>query len=372
MFGRQINPTKTAPYALPEESEASEGWERDIRRRVVSYAMLAPNPHNVQPWRVKLTGPSALDLYVDPARLLPETDPPYRQVHISQGTFLENLDLAARQFGFRADFTYFPHGMYGPEVLEDKPVASVALVRDARVPRDPLFHQVTARHTNRRVFNRTPLTRGQLDALLSSYDTLEYPLGIAQDRPLREKLAAVLIEAMRIETCAENRNRETIKLFRFNDREVAQHRDGLNLEQMGVTGFTKFMAETFFLSRESALADTSGFCRSAVNYTARQANSAAAFGWMVSASNTRLDQIKVGRAYQRLCLTTAALDLAHQPMSQVLQEYQDMSSLQHELYDILQVPPGQTVQMFFRLGRAPGRSHAPRRPLNDLIVSGRE
>ena len=61
MFGRQINPTKTAPYALPEESEASEGWERDIRRRVVSYAMLAPNPHNVQPWRVKLTGPSALD-----------------------------------------------------------------------------------------------------------------------------------------------------------------------------------------------------------------------------------------------------------------------------------------------------------------------
>lgn len=370
MFGRQFNPTETAPYPLPDESEAREGCERDIRLRVISYAMLAANPHNVQPWRVKLTGPSALDLYVDPTRLLPETDPPYRQVHISQGTFLENLDLAARQFGFRADFTYFPHGMYGPEVLEDKPVASVTLVRDARVRRDPLFDHVTTRHTNRRVFNRTPLTRGQINALRCAYDTLEHPLGIAQDRALREKLAAILIEAMRIETSAGNRNRETINLFRFNDREVAQHRDGLNLEQMGVTGITKFMAETFFLSRESALADASGFCRSAVKYTARQANSAAAFGWIVSASNTRLDQIKVGRAYQRLFLTTAALGLAHQPMSQVLQEYQDMSSLQHELYDLLQVPPDHTVQMFFRLGRALGRNHAPRRPLNDLIVSG--
>lgn len=371
MSRRQINLTKTAPSPLPDESEAYDGWERDIRLRVVSYAILAPNPHNVQPWRVKLTGPSALDLYVDPMRLLPETDPPYRQVHIAQGAFLENLDLAARHFGFRADITYFPHGMYGPEVLEDKPVASVALVRDQHVRRDPLFDYVTTRHTNRRVFKGTPLTREEIGALRQAYDTSDYPLGIAKARPGREKLAAILIEAMRIETCSEDRNRETIDLFRFNDREVAQHRDGLNLEQMAVTGFTKFMAETFFLSRNSALADTSGFCRSAVSYAARQANSAAAFGWMVSASNTRLDQIKVGRAYQRLCLTTAALDLAHQPMSQVLQEYQDMSALKQELYDLLQVPLGHTVQMFFRLGRAPRTSRAPRRRLEDIIVSGK-
>ncbi len=77
-----------------------EGWkgpaadETDIRLIVLSYAILAANPHNTQPWIVDLTGPGNLDLYVDQQRLLPETDPPARQIHISQGTFLENLKLS--------------------------------------------------------------------------------------------------------------------------------------------------------------------------------------------------------------------------------------------------------------------------------------
>ena len=95
-----------------------EGWkgpmsgETDIRWIVLSYAILAANPHNKQSWIVDLTGPSSLDLYVDRQRLLPETDPPARQIHIGQGTFLENLELAARQHGYRANIDCYS---YGPE-----------------------------------------------------------------------------------------------------------------------------------------------------------------------------------------------------------------------------------------------------------------
>jgi hypothetical protein len=71
-----------------------EGWngprpeETDIRIRVLSHAILAANPNNIQPWLIDLTGARSFDLYVDPERLLPKTDPPYRQIHIGQGTFL--------------------------------------------------------------------------------------------------------------------------------------------------------------------------------------------------------------------------------------------------------------------------------------------
>ena len=92
--------------------------ETDIRWIVLSYAILAANMHNTQPWIVDLTGPGGLDLYVDQQRLLPETDPPARQIYISQGTFLENLKLAAQQYGYRTNIIYFPKGEYVNAAVE--------------------------------------------------------------------------------------------------------------------------------------------------------------------------------------------------------------------------------------------------------------
>ena len=54
-------------------------------------------------------------LYCDLTRLLPETDPFSRQIMMSQGTFLELLDLAARRRGLRADIDAFPRGRVRPE-----------------------------------------------------------------------------------------------------------------------------------------------------------------------------------------------------------------------------------------------------------------
>src|SRR5262245_7971167 len=62
----------------------------DARLRALSYATLAPSAHNTQPWLIALQ-PDAIELSVDAARLLPDTDPPLRQAHVSQGTFLELL-----------------------------------------------------------------------------------------------------------------------------------------------------------------------------------------------------------------------------------------------------------------------------------------
>jgi hypothetical protein len=36
--------------------------ESDIRKRVLSYAILAPNPHNMQPWLVDLRQPDQIVL----------------------------------------------------------------------------------------------------------------------------------------------------------------------------------------------------------------------------------------------------------------------------------------------------------------------
>lgn len=55
---------------------AAAGQYSDPRQRALSYAILAPNPHNRQPWIVDLATPEEATLYVDTNRLLPRTAPP--------------------------------------------------------------------------------------------------------------------------------------------------------------------------------------------------------------------------------------------------------------------------------------------------------
>lgn len=99
---------------------AVEGWrgpgpdETDPRRRALAWALLAPNPHNLQSWAVDLSRPDTIVLHVDAARLLPQTDPLSRQILIGHGCFLEILAMAAAADGYRTEMTLFPDGPWRP------------------------------------------------------------------------------------------------------------------------------------------------------------------------------------------------------------------------------------------------------------------
>ena len=57
---------------------------------------------------------------------LPETDPWFRQIVVSQGTFLEALVLALRERGVAPQVTLFPDGEFAPRALDDRPVARIS------------------------------------------------------------------------------------------------------------------------------------------------------------------------------------------------------------------------------------------------------
>jgi hypothetical protein len=262
---------------------------------------------------------------------------------------------------------YFPEGDYGPEALEPRPVAAVTLVADAGVRRDRLFDHVLRRQSNKRAYRPGTITAEEQEGLRRAFDDPAFSLAITTEPGRLGRLAEILEEAMRIETQGVNRNLETLRWFRFSDEEMNRYRDGFGLPQSGLTGFARWFAETFLVSREGSEAPDSTFSKEAVKLTRDQARGCSAIAWITSATNTRLDQVRVGRAYERVNLTATALGLAMHPMSQVLQEYPDMAALQQEFLALLEVPPGHTVQMLFRLGRAAPVTHSPRRPAEALL-----
>lgn len=94
-----------------------------------------------------------------------------------------------------------------------------------------------------------------------------------------------------------------------------------------------------------------------------------AFAWMTTSGNRRSTQLAVGRAYARLNLKATALGVAIHPMSQILQEYAEMQALQQGFLTMLDIPKGHTVQMLVRLGYAEQPAPAPRRDLQDLLLT---
>ncbi|MCK5746564.1 MAG: twin-arginine translocation pathway signal protein, partial [Oricola sp.] len=103
--------------------DAGKGFG-DNRLDALSYAVLAPSPHNLQPWLVRLEDEDGLTLFCDLDRRLPATDPQDRQVVIALGAFVELLRQAAAEAGCGLEVEPFPQGEPYP-VLDERPAASV-------------------------------------------------------------------------------------------------------------------------------------------------------------------------------------------------------------------------------------------------------
>lgn len=340
----------------------------DIRERVLEYAILAPSPRNTQPWKAQFNGIERILISIDHERLLAACDPRGRQAFISTGAFLENLDLAARSFGYRADIDLFPEGWPDATAVPDTSIARVDLIPDGSCAEDPLFLQIPIRHTNRRPFRKGEVSLGIAGQITESFDYTRVSFGFSNNRDLITSLADFSVDAMTIELSDPKRWNENLKYFRFTDQEVRESPDGDGFAQSGYGRISRFFIGNFFLSRDRATALPSLFLKNAVKKVREQAAGAGGIGWLSTKSDHRIEQIRAGRAFQRIHLKATSLGIALQPITQPLADYPDMRDLRSRLYEHLGTPDTHTIQMLFRMGYAPPVPPSARRDLDAFIV----
>ncbi|MEQ9505931.1 MAG: hypothetical protein RLO80_06635 [Hyphomonas sp.] len=351
------------PSHAARQAWREAGQESEFRRRFLSFALLAPNPHNRQPWLVQLEGEDALTLYVDLQKLLPATDPLDRQITIGCGTFLELLRLAAAEENYGAEITPFPEGAGDVTGrLDARPIAHVRFLPDAATP-DPLFAHVLARHTNREVYEARDVEPEKLAALTSAGSAYGITASACGNDAFAAKLRDLTWRGHEMESLTDYTMQESIDLMRIGPAEVAQHRDGLTLEG------PLFGAGKLFgvVSREALEDPDSAIFRQGMDMYRARAASARAFVWLTNDGATRESQLDAGRAYMRLTLEAVRQGLAIHPWSQALQEYPEMAALFTEVHDL--IGGGERLQMLVRTGYARPVVHAPRRGLDAHLIS---
>ena len=354
------------PPGLPDAAAAwkSPGAnESDIRRKALSYAILAPNPHNRQPWIADLSEPNTVTMFLDPERLLPATDPYSRQIVLGCGAFLELLELATNAFGAETIIAPWPKGAPGAQ-LDGRPFASIRF-NSGRKTRYPLFDQILKRRTNREPYDasRIPGT-ADLEAIAAIAKTSSglaaaYTIDPARIADLRE----IIWQGWEREMNTPATMKESVDVMRIGSREVARYRDGIALDGP----MMNLMKAAGLLSRSALLDPNSSINKEGAALWKKMADTAPAFLWLKGPDNERFTQIEAGRAYARINLEATARGLSIHPWSMGLEEYAEMSDIYARQQEMLGVSSKAPIQMLVRIGYAPVIPPAPRRGVDTLI-----
>ena len=353
--------TNHGPSTAAREAWVLAGQPKEFRRRFLSFALLAPNPHNRQPWQVKLLGDDQLALYCDLDRRLPASDPYDRQITLGCGAFLELLHLAAANEGYSAEIVPFPEGEPKPR-LDKRPIAHVRFIEGASA-RDPAFEHILKRVTNREIYDHTRPDDMAIASLMVAGSTQGAQCRASSDPARVAKLRDLTWRAYEREATTPSANTETARLLRIGKDEVEAHRDGIALEGPAMEAM-----KAAGLLTEKAMEDPNSMAsKQGRDLWRTKAMSAQAFAWLVTETNDRYAQLAAGSAYARFSLKAAELGLAIHPWSQSLQEYPEMQPFYAEAQAML--GEGGVVQMLVRLGSAKPVIHAPRRGLEPLLIA---
>ncbi len=355
LFGVTRTPTAAlAPWELA-------GSYNDPRKNALSHAILAPNPHNRQPWIVELNGEDELKLFFDTDKQLPHTDPFDRQLTIGLGCFLELMRMAANAEGYNVEINLFPEGE-DKAGLDRRPIAFAKFVKAAQII-DPLFVHNMARRSNKEPFDASrPVPAETLAKILEVEHQSQLGGSIKPDDIAFWR--RLTTEALTIEIETPRTYKESVDLMRIGKAEVNANPDGID--------FSGAMFETLSLvgvmTREALLDTNSPGYKEGLKAVTANTETAMGHLWLVTSGNSRREQIAAGADWLRVNLACTAEGLGFQPLSQALQEYPEMESCYNKTHRRL-APDGGTVQMLGRIGYGPNVPVSPRWPIDAKIVT---
>jgi hypothetical protein len=363
--GRLLRAAPADPLAPWRAAPAAT--HADWRVRAAAWAVLAPNPHNRQPWLITLDGADAALLSCDAARRLPATDPFDRQITIGLGAFAELFRMAAAAEGRGVAIDAFPDGEPQPR-LDARPVARLRLVGAA--PPDPLFRHAPARRSAKRPFDMARVPQAAALRALAQAAGDGAAVGATAAPDAVAAIGALAWRAWMVELNTPDAHRESVDLMRLGSAAVAAQPDGISVWGPGLDP----LVADGTLTREGFATPGHPAHQAMIDRYRPMLAATPAWLWSVSTADTRAAAFAAGRHWLRLNLAATAAGLALQPVSQALQEYPAMAEPFAGLHAALGIAAPARVQMLGRVGFLPADAAptppTPRWPVESRILPG--
>lgn len=313
------------------------GLPPEVIRELVGAAVRAPSSHNTQPWLFRPTA-DGVDLLADRTRALAVNDPHDRELTISCGAALHNLEAASQHLGMVASTVLLPEPD-DPDLL-----ATTSLVPGSGRPieAEAWFDCVTHRRTTRGPL-ASPEDPRVLDDLIPTS-----PRGVtftAIEATDRDEIAELVAQGDHAQF-ADARWRRELAAWMHPRRRG----DGLVVPEL-VGLVTKAVVTAFDLGKSTADTDVD------------LVHAAPLLILVTSERDDAEAWLQTGRALEDFLLAAASRGLAAGYLNQPCQVPELRMELQHV------APVAGFPQLLIRVGTSGDHARAtPRRPIDDVVL----
>ena len=315
----------------------------EIAKILISFAVCAPSGHNSQPWKFQIVG-NTIVISPDFTKRLAVVDSSDKELFISLGCALENMQIAATNYGYLSEYDY----------TDGKIIVTFTKSDNCAV--DTLFSHIKERHTYRGSFTGEKIPQERIDALKSiDNENGECVRIFEAGTPQADFICRQISEGNTIQMSDTAFKRELLSWMRFNKKHIAQTHNGLCYNVLGFPATPQPMGRTIV---KMALNPKSQ------NKTDDKVNASAShFCILCSNGTSKKDYIALGKTLERVLLTVCGSGLSYNFSNQAC----EIPELTERLRSELGISNYPAVTLRLGYGGEP-KSRAPRESVENVMV----
>lgn len=336
--------------------------------KAIAYGVNATNPHNTQAWKFQLLSEHEMLFFVDETRLLTSTDPSTRQIHIGCGCFIECMKLGMQKSSFNTEIEIFPNKDYSRETIGTQPIARITFFESKNTQYEIITDSIYKRRTSRLKYEDVDIDNEAFDLILKSTKPKYSEISLINQPDKLNELLPILYQGMEVETFTYRTHDESRKWFRQNDDLIEAKRDGINLAGGGTTGFIKWIAEWQLKDLEASKWHNKDSNAIFLKNHKKKVMSSKGIVLLKTKSNNFKDWVYAGMDYMRLTLACTEKNYYMHPLSQVLQEFEEMEILRIKFEKQTGVSAPEKIQMAVRIGKSKEPYNSYRRHVSDFKI----
>lgn len=344
--------------------------------KIIEAGIAAPSIDNCQPWFFTLDDDS-INIYLDKERAEFFGDYNFTASYVTLGAVIENMVIAADQFGFECNVIPFP------DVKSDSLIATLKFCQFDKKD-NILFPFIQDRCTNRKKYHSSPLTEEVIKELSDTSLSNGALLYLSSDKTVINNISSLSAAVDKIIFEHKLLHFNLFKWTRWSFTEAERTRDGMPIECLELSFSNRIVFRII-----SSWAITNFLNCFGLSWIIGKMNSgllkkSSAVGMIVMKNSSNIDYLNGGRFFERIWLKASSLGLAFHPygglpflLTRILQaknegfsskHYQKLLSIYSKLCKLFPITDNNAMIILFRLGYAESpKFKSPRRPLSQVI-----